>query len=156
MSIPKGTCICIQCNEEKDNIEYPYMKNRKTKKGFYTRNNKTCKECIKYNNSIIRDLRKNHERPELGTPCECCERPIVKYNDFQLDHDHINNCFRGWICRKCNTGMGNLGDTEESLIRALKYLRKNKRTKIIKKTWRVFKNKKGEVIKRILIKKVIE
>ena len=122
MSIPKGKCICIQCKTEKDNKNFPYSKSRLTKEGFYTRNNRTCNDCITHNNYVINKIRKNHPRPALLTPCECCGKCIIKKNDFQLDHDHINNVFRGWICRKCNIGIGNLGDTEESLINALKYI----------------------------------
>jgi hypothetical protein len=38
------------------------------------------------------------------------------------DHDHTTGLTRGWLCRKCNTGLGKLGDTVESVGRALAYL----------------------------------
>lgn len=120
--IPVGTCICIKCLKEKDNIEYPYIK-KLNKNGFFIRNNNTCKKCISFNQMIIYKLKKEYPRPELGTICDCCNKSIIKYNDFQLDHDHKTNFFRGWICRKCNVGIGNLGDTEESLIKVLKYIK---------------------------------
>lgn len=125
MSIPTGTCICIQCNIEKDNTTFPYMKSRLTANGFYTRNNKTCKDCLYENNKILNKIKKDNPRPELGTPCECCNRPIINSRDFQCDHDHETNEFRGWLCRKCNTGMGLLGDDVEGLLRALRYLGHN-------------------------------
>jgi hypothetical protein len=39
------------------------------------------------------------------------------------DHDHSTGRFRGWLCYKCNTGIGKLGDTVEGLQKALDYLR---------------------------------
>lgn len=131
MSIPNGKCVCLQCDIEKDNSEFPYMKNRITKNGFYTRNNKTCKKCINSNGNVVRKLKKNNLRPKLGTPCENCKKPITKLNEFQLDHDHEQGYFRGWLCRKCNVGIGNLGDTIEGLERALKYLKQSKENKIL-------------------------
>lgn len=32
-----------------------------------------------------------------------------------LDHDHITGKFRGWLCHKCNVGIGIFGDTLEGL-----------------------------------------
>ena len=43
-----------------------------------------------------------------------------------LDHCHETNQFRGWICRNCNTGIGNLGDNVEGLENAIRYLKRNK------------------------------
>ena len=43
---------------------------------------------------------------------------------WQLDHDHVSGEFRGWLCKQCNTGLGNLGDDLDSLLRAVQYLGK--------------------------------
>jgi len=43
---------------------------------------------------------------------------------WQLDHCHETGEFRGWLCKQCNTGLGNLGDNLESLKRAVNYLSK--------------------------------
>jgi len=52
--------------------------------------------------------------------CECCgEKPIK----WCLDHDHSTHEFRGWICERCNTGLGKLGDNIEGLTKALNYLK---------------------------------
>ena len=147
MSIPPGNCICIQCNTEKDNNEYPYSK-RLTKEGFYTRNNRTCKDCCKYNINILNDIKKDNPRPPLGTPCECCNRPIIKSGDFQCDHNHETNEFRGWLCRKCNTGMGLLGDDVEGLLRALKYLGQDIIIKNEEQQWVKISDMKKECKKR--------
>jgi DNA-directed RNA polymerase subunit RPC12/RpoP len=50
---------------------------------------------------------------------------------WHVDHDHAccpsgnscGKCIRGLLCSRCNTGIGLLGDTPESLAKALEYLR---------------------------------
>lgn len=42
---------------------------------------------------------------------------------MQLDHDHETGMFRGWLCHRCNTGIGSLGDSAEGLENALRYVR---------------------------------
>lgn len=54
--------------------------------------------------------------------CECCQgRPTGK-GQLHADHDHATKKFRGWICSKCNLGIGSLGDTIAGLRRAIRYL----------------------------------
>lgn len=35
-------------------------------------------------------------------PCDICHR-VLKLN---FDHDHSTGEFRGWLCTRCNTGLG--------------------------------------------------
>lgn len=61
--------------------------------------------------------------------CECCGGPPMnRYGTpvFHLDHCHETGAFRGWLCNRCNLGIGNLGDNEAGLEAALAYLRKAK------------------------------
>lgn len=54
--------------------------------------------------------------------CECCgERRGAKR--LHVDHCHKTKAFRGWVCLKCNTGIGKLGDSLEGLLKAVAYLR---------------------------------
>jgi hypothetical protein len=38
------------------------------------------------------------------------------------DHDHTTGKFRGTLCGQCNCGLGMLGDTRKSLMRAVEYI----------------------------------
>lgn len=56
-----------------------------------------------------------------GGMCALCrEKPPV-----DVDHCHDTGKVRGLLCRSCNVGLGQLGDTEEGLIRAIAYLKRN-------------------------------
>lgn len=52
--------------------------------------------------------------------CQLCDT----HTDLHLDHDHATGKFRGWLCLQCNMGIGQLGDTIDSLKRALAYLKR--------------------------------
>jgi hypothetical protein len=56
-------------------------------------------------------------RPET---CEICGR--VPKLALGLDHCHTTNIFRGWLCDRCNRGLGFFDDTLAGLMRAVKYL----------------------------------
>lgn len=45
-----------------------------------------------------------------------CDPPLC------IDHCHDTNKFRGLLCRKCNAGLGFLGDNLEGLLKAITYL----------------------------------
>ncbi|NBO99206.1 MAG: hypothetical protein EBU90_03640 [Proteobacteria bacterium] len=103
--------ICIYCNIAKNLDEFP--KHRHYKDNLDNR----CRECIKNHAKIRNELRKT--APEKSEICECCKKTTDK---IVLDHNHSDNTFRGWLCDKCNTGIGKLGDDVEGLIKALNYL----------------------------------
>lgn len=46
-----------------------------------------------------------------------------KQSSLAVDHCHETGKIRGLLCFKCNTGIGALGDTVESLEKALDYLK---------------------------------
>ena len=50
--------------------------------------------------------------------CEICG---IK-EDLCVDHSHKTGEVRGVLCRKCNAGLGLLGDEYENIIKALEYL----------------------------------
>lgn len=55
-----------------------------------------------------------------GGTCALCRRP--QKSGLFVDHDHLTGEIRGLLCAGCNSGLGHLGDTAESLYRAYRYL----------------------------------
>jgi len=101
---------------------------------------KACTECQRARaaTSVYRD-RKRRQRATLnaranrrrwaGLPiptrpepelCEICCGADNKA--LALDHDHRTGKFRGWLCGRCNSGIGMLGDSLTSIARVAKYL----------------------------------
>ena len=68
-------------------------------------------------------------RPEPAH-CELCGGlpngipGITGRTPLRLDHCHDTHLFRGWLCAKCNQGLGLLGDNLAGLIRAVEYLQR--------------------------------
>jgi Recombination endonuclease VII/NUMOD3 motif len=54
--------------------------------------------------------------------CDLCNGPQQGQQSLTLDHDHVTGELRGWLCTRCNTGLGKLGDDVEGLRRALAYI----------------------------------
>ena len=124
--IPSGSCICSVCFIEKDNTEFSFYRERKTKDGFRLRVNTNCKTCSKIRGKerlVLKKITKNSKPPEFGNPCDCCGKPV--HRNWQLDHCHETGQFRGWLCKTCNTGLGLLGDNVGSVRKALDYLLKS-------------------------------
>lgn len=103
--------ICVYCEKLKSFEDFPRHKQNKD------RLDNRCRDCIKEHSNIRRELHKN--APKKPQYCECCGRtPKV----WHLDHNHMNNTFRGWLCDKCNTAIGILGDDLLGVTNAMNYL----------------------------------
>lgn len=66
---------------------------------------------------------------QQGFNCKCCGREIDMPTDAidrseaaLVDHCHDTGKVRGIICGRCNTGIGQLGDNLEGLMKAVRYL----------------------------------
>ena len=65
--------------------------------------------------------------------CAICQKPEVNKHrtgcvmTLAIDHDHEKGHIRGFLCQKCNQGLGMFLDSPELLIKAASYLvtRKN-------------------------------
>ena len=57
--------------------------------------------------------------------CALCEKPFEGLfgSDCHVDHCHETNKVRGLLCMPCNVGLGMLGDNEEGLLKAMKYIK---------------------------------
>lgn len=104
------TKICLYCKIEKSKQSFPKHKQNKD------RLDNRCRDCIKEQSKLRKELHKiAPDKPEV---CECCKKIPLKW---ALDHDHSDNSFRGWLCDKCNTAIGNLGDDLEGIVNAMNY-----------------------------------
>jgi Recombination endonuclease VII len=70
----------------------------------------------------VQRIREQRLRHRVADPppaaCECCGRE----EKLHLDHSKDTKQFRGWLCRACNTGIGQLGDRLVPLHDAAAYL----------------------------------
>ena len=85
---------------------------------------KICRECHTTIHGEQVAARKN--APPKSEVCDCCH----ENKKLEIDHTHGTTNVRGWLCTKCNSGIGALGDTLEGVLRAAVYLEKDK-SKII-------------------------
>lgn len=133
--------VCSKCHEKKDLKEF--NKRSASKDGHTAR----CGDCIRtkaiqtrakrpestrgYNlkvrfNISIDDY--NHIFLKQRGLCAICHNPEVnkdkngKIKWLAVDHNHDTNEIRGLLCSSCNTGIGLLGDSTETLKKAIKYL----------------------------------
>lgn len=107
-----GSRTCKACGMEKSLLE------------FYTDRDGhqyLCKPCANHNNRVRSKIRRH--APPKPDRCECCGE--VPTSRWCMDHDHETEAFRGWICERCNIGLGKFGDNIEGLMKAISYLRRS-------------------------------
>lgn len=102
---------CSKCGEKKPNTDFRRYGIAKMKL------RSECRECESIQGRFKRDA---HKVAGISPgKCHCCQKVT---DDLVVDHCHNSGNFRGWLCRNCNTGIGKLGDTVDSLVTALNYL----------------------------------
>ena len=59
-----------------------------------------------------------------GGACAICEDEITLAGPTAgcVDHDHVTGAVRGFLCRRCNSGLGMFRDDHKKLLRAVEYL----------------------------------
>lgn len=73
------------------------------------------------------------DRYPTDNRCELCGRtpqeanPGGRYVRLSLDHDHETGALRGFLCGPCNMGLGQLGDSQVRVRKALKYLQRHEK-----------------------------
>jgi protein-arginine kinase activator protein McsA len=117
------TKVCNRCNKEKDKSDFYASKNNTD--GLHNNCKECAKELQKWRYWEIK--KREHTRPEV---CDCCGRPPstsgkgTGVTTLSLDHCHITEEFRGWLCQDCNVAIGKLGDNLEGLMKAVEYLKR--------------------------------
>ena len=104
---------CRRCNQNLPESSYRVRQDRTNYRI------KSCRKCEKEENKELEKIRKL--APKQSDLCDCCgEKP--EGTSLYLDHCHRTLSFRGWLCNRCNLGIGSLGDNVEGLQRAIRYL----------------------------------
>lgn len=93
-----------------------------------------CKDCNNKLSKLRKELKDIHGTAPEGYLCPICggseEEVSGKGNKangaWVLDHCHERDIFRGWLCHKCNRGIGCFNDDTERLNKAISYLNQNK------------------------------
>lgn len=69
-------------------------------------------------------IKKSRERLRAAqnNRCAICEKPESEIGTLCLDHCHETGQIRGLLCRKCNSGIGLLGDDIDLVRSAVLYL----------------------------------
>ena len=83
----------------------------------------------------VRESRRKYDRIYRGMPtptrpepagCEACHKPPSgRYKSLCLEHNHTTGAFRGWLCHRCNSALGLLGDSAQGVLQLLAYLIRN-------------------------------
>ena len=96
--------------------------------GNYLR--RECKPCNNKLHKVREELKSIHKAPSKGYSCPIClgtEEDVEglggkNQGSWVLDHCHETQSFRGWLCHKCNRGLGAFDDNKQTLKRAIEYL----------------------------------
>jgi hypothetical protein len=117
------TKVCNKCEQEKPVSCF----------SFHSGSNYLRPECKECNNELSRirtELRLTYGMPPSDYLCPICSKNSEqvagkggKAGSWVLDHCHNTNKFRGWLCHKCNRGIGNFDDNTDLLMKAVEYLK---------------------------------
>jgi hypothetical protein len=119
---------CIKCGIHQDISNFNVMPSGEIKR--------TCRSCKAGHRAVINKLRAENKYPDEDYSCPICTRTIQEIGrhgqksmqSWVLDHCHETETFRGWICKPCNTGIGQLQDNPDNAHRAFEYLVKHRMT----------------------------
>ena len=128
------TKYCPRCKTEKDTNDFG--KHRQGRDGFRP----ICKKCrnietLKYTESIRRSRRDRifgagstehfyQQLEKQKSLCAICGEPgKLGKGGFGLDHNHTTGQWRGALCARCNSGVGDFRENPKTLMQAILYLK---------------------------------
>jgi len=139
--IEQAMTTCSVCKISKDETHFQHYATRFKRNGMRLRVNTNCDECLKKESKTLRAIKKDNPPPPYLTPCPQCSKIVYKKSEdipdgidgtngpWQCDHDHKTGEFRGYLCKKCNTGTGLIGDNADYFKKALTEKKKRKKNK---------------------------
>jgi len=117
---------CTKCDQYKNEEDFPW-------RGGENYRRTECKDCRKKLRDQAKKIREKIGDAPEGHICPICDRTIEevkgeggkKCTAWVIDHNHKTDKFRGWLCHKCNRGLGAFNDNPNLLLKAIDYLDKN-------------------------------
>lgn len=113
-----------------------YAANRAVRSAYHKAwRDKNKAHCAAYRKAYRGDRRPKHLTERYGITSEQYDAMLAEQNGacaicskvpaeiLRVDHDHVTKQVRALLCRKCNTGIGFLGDSVATVTKALMYLR---------------------------------
>ena len=121
-----GVCTyCIECHSQYGRERYAKDPDRYFRQGQAYRASAHGREVsrrVYFKNKYGITLEQHKQRYiDQNGCCALCGKPM-SYDRVYTDHDHETGKVRGLLCCSCNTGIGLLGDTFESVMQAAEYL----------------------------------
>lgn len=125
------TKICIKCKEEKPWSEYNLAKNKRPYsycRSCTTQLGREWKKRTNYKPSKTYEVNYRYGITleeydnlfiEAGNTCKICGRSHLK---MVLDHCHTTGKIRGIICTNCNTAMGLIAESVDTLDKMKEYV----------------------------------
>ena len=116
------TKSCSRCNKVLPISSFSLSNSSTSNKQFYHAYCKPCNSIRMQNTYLIKKT-----APPKPKNCDCCGVSFdnVVNKNIHMDHCDKELAFRGWLCMRCNVGIGFLGDNLEGVLKAVDYLRKS-------------------------------
>jgi hypothetical protein len=113
------TKVCTRCLMELPVREFSPLKGMGGGRTGYVAKCKICVKMTPFGKSRLDSIQ------AVLDGCEICGNHDI---DLEVDHCHDTNTFRGFLCHRCNWGMGIFQDDPELLQKAVDYLNSHRLT----------------------------